>query len=443
MMRAMPCGKCNDPLASSDFLGFGLTAGWRKSPISPLGGNQKKNKTAAQRCNIFDFFVAYAAVATRAIVIFVAMQRKWLVFAAAAVIMAAFGCESDVELNAPYASETIVYGLLEPALDTQFVKINRTWLGDGNNLDIAMIRDSSEYATGAFEGRMEMINSNNVVVQTFPINEILLDSKLDDGIFYAPEHKAYYFLTPDGLNDDYQYRLALDFPGKPSVAAITDVIGSSPGAISFPPAGNTSFKLNWASVSGSGTTYFNQTFKWNTLPNARRYEATLRIYLTERVWADLNHTQLVEERPVVLDWFLGRETTNRVTGGEVMTVSVNGQAFYRFLESRLTVDPFVTREFGIWAEGPQFARAFDFLLSIANDEFNTYLDVNEPVTNIVQERPQYTNVSNGLGIWASRSTDRVLGVGISDGSIVALVEGPFTANLNFCYANPFSPYACD
>lgn len=371
------------------------------------------------------------------------MQGKWIVFSGAVLLMAAFGCESDVDLNAPYDSRTVVFGLLDSGLDTQFVKINRTWLGEGNNLDIAMIRDSSEYLTNAFEGRVEKVNSNGAVVQTMGLTEILLEGKSDDGIFFAPEHKAYYFLTPDGLDDDYQYRLALDFPGKPSVSATTDIIGSSPGAITFPPAGNQTFKLNWASVSGNGTTYFNQTFKWNSLPNARRYEATLRIFLTERVWADLNHTQLVEERPIVLDWFLGRESTNSTSGGEVMTISVNGQSFYRFLEARLTVDPFVTREFGIWAEGPQFARAFDFVLSIANDEFNTYLDVNEPVTNIVQERPQYTNVVNGLGIWASRSTDQVLGVGISDGSVVALVEGPFTADLNFCYSNPFSPFACD
>jgi hypothetical protein len=40
------------------------------------------------------------------------------------------GCSTDVDLNAPYKSTTIVYGLLDPIADTQWVKINKTFIGD-------------------------------------------------------------------------------------------------------------------------------------------------------------------------------------------------------------------------------------------------------------------------------------------------------------------------
>ena len=55
------------------------------------------------------------------------------------------GCSTDVDLTAPYDSVPVVYGLLELDADTQWVKINRTWLGEGNQLSAAQIPDSSEY----------------------------------------------------------------------------------------------------------------------------------------------------------------------------------------------------------------------------------------------------------------------------------------------------------
>lgn len=74
-------------------------------------------------------------------------MNKIFSLSAIAAISLAFlsSCETDVDLTAPYASTTVVFGLLDPQADTQFVKITKTFLGDGNLNDYAMIRDSSEY----------------------------------------------------------------------------------------------------------------------------------------------------------------------------------------------------------------------------------------------------------------------------------------------------------
>jgi len=369
------------------------------------------------------------------------MQRKmrYLVFGVLGIL--AIGCSTDVDVNAPYDSRTVVFGLLDPRLDTQFVRINKTWLGDGNNFDIAQIRDSSEYPAGFVQGRMEALSGGNVVA-SYPINEIELDTKDEDGIFFAPEHRAYYFITPGGLETSRSYRLVLDLPDR-EVEAQTDVINVPLGAISTPPAGNPTFKINWASVNlNNQTTFFNPTFRWTTAANARRYEGTLLIYVTEKVYTNSSQTTLVEERLRVIEWNLGRLTTNNLAGGATVNLEANGEAFYNFLAARFPVDPNVKREMGVWDPVLQHSKCFDFVLAIANEDFNVFLDVSEPVTNIVQERPSYTNVSNGLGIWASRTTDRVNGIGMSEGSIRALVTGPITANRNFCFSNPFNEFYC-
>ncbi|NQX91969.1 MAG: hypothetical protein HRT74_07585, partial [Flavobacteriales bacterium] len=55
-----------------------------------------------------------------------------------------------------------------------------------------------------------------------------------------------------------------------------------------------------------------------------------------------------------------------------------------------------------------------------------------------QERPEYTNVNNGLGLFSSRVSTRVNGVNYTPGTIEALRFSDITNGLNFCSPNPFS-----
>ena len=54
-------------------------------------------------------------------------------------------CSTDVDLYADFKDITIVYGLLDINKDTNYVKINRAFLGYGDANEIAMIPDSSNY----------------------------------------------------------------------------------------------------------------------------------------------------------------------------------------------------------------------------------------------------------------------------------------------------------
>lgn len=355
------------------------------------------------------------------------------------------GCSTDVELNAPYDERSIVFCLLDPEAEEQWVRVNRTWLGEGNNLDIALVADSSEYAPGAVTVVVEQFGPNDIgfsePLGTFVALDTVLQDKDDDGIFFGPVYRAYHFSTPDGLpvhpgsNSDalYLYRLTVSFAdGRPPLTAVTTLIGSSPGNITNPPAGIPGFNLNFASGSGDLVTYPNINFKWSSTAGAKRYEAAMEVHFTERVWADAAHTVLSAEVERTVQWELGDETADSDEGGEEIKLPINGESFYQFLSSRLESDPLITRELGVWNNNLDRIRAFDFVLSIANDELDTYLAVNAPVTGIIQERPVYTNVAGGLGLFASRTQQRINGLGISKPSIQELVEGSHTAPLQFC-----------
>jgi hypothetical protein len=375
---------------------------------------------------------------------------KFTQFTIATILFVAFiaGCSTDVELNAPYERSTVVFALLDPAEDAQWIRINRTWLGEGNQLDYALIADSSEYVAGALTAWVEGFSIDDeaftMPLVSYEIRDTLLDNKADNGVFFAPQYRAYTFDSPGGLDASLQYRLSITFEdGSTPISAVTTLIASAIGNISNPPAGLPGFGLNWASTGGGSSSYQRINFKWSTTDGAKRYEVGLRIFYTERLWADAAHTEMVSETEHVLDWKLGTEFSEDDEGGEEIKLSVDGEQFYRFLASRLEHDPFVTRVLGRWDENIQKERAFDFVLTIGNSELDTYLAVNAPVTGVIQDRPEYTNIAGGIGLWASRTKQEVIGLGYSLSSIRELVEGDITANLYFCSPSPFSDYGCD
>lgn len=375
------------------------------------------------------------------------------------VIALGWGCSTEVDLNAPYEERTLAFCLLDPAAEEQWVRVNRTWLGEGNNLVFAQEADSSEYAPGAVSITVEGFDSGDTGFQnplvSFTAQDTVLQDKDDNGIFYGPEYRAYHFETPGGLeiaapndNEDLRvYRMTVAFAdGRPALTAVTTLIGESLGNISNPPAGIPGFSLNFASGTGGTVTYPNINFKWSSTPGAKRYEVAVEVKYTERIWADPAHTQLVSETEKVARWDLGEESASDDEGGEEIKLPTNGESFYLFLANNLEADPLITRELGIWNDNIDRVRAFDFVLSIANEELDTYLAVNAPVTGIIQERPVYTNIAGGLGLFASRTQQRVNGLGISKPSVQELVEGEHTAVLQFCLPpeteGDVAEYAC-
>ena len=357
-------------------------------------------------------------------------------------VIGMWGCSTDIELNAPYDRTPVVFSLLDAAQDTQWVRINRTWLGDGNQFDAALIADSSEYDASSLTVTVQE-RTGNVTGTQWSLKDTVIENKSDDGIFYAPEHQMWYFVPEDGLDTDAEYDLEIAIDEEEElVSATTNMIAEQIGNITQPPPGVNNFKLGFASP-GFVTTYPDITFKWSSTAGASRYDITVFIHVIERVWNDLEHTDLLEERERIVEWNIGTLNTDDDEGGEVLQKEISGSRFYSTLATQLDEDPYITRILGVWDEEVQIARAVDFVLTIANEELSTYLEVNAPVTGVIQERPEYTNINGGLGLFAARSSQGVYGIGYTTATVEHLIEGDETAALNFCTPNPFSDFYCD
>ena len=331
-------------------------------------------------------------------------------------------CSTDFELNAPYETIPVVYGLLDQSKDTQFVKINRSFLGYGNNVDYAAINDCThfEYVVAVLEEYNEFGN----LIDHDTLKEFMVGN-LQPGIFYEDSQKVYYLETDnDSLKEENTYHLKVSVPDKGlNFDAETDLIKGTWLNFKFQTIlylAGSGFKVADVDLATTEDGYLEQTLRWTTAERGKRYELMLRLHYTE-VYNDLS------EQEKYLEWNLGRQISVSSSGGEEMFKDVSGGSFFNFVETQLqnyeNEDQVMKRVLGM--------DAVEIILTAGNEDLNTYMQVNEPVTGIVTERPIFTNVNNGIGIFASKYSTKV-STFLSDGSMLEICAGQKTSGFKFC-----------
>lgn len=318
-------------------------------------------------------------------------------------------CSTDFDIITPeYEDHTVVFGLLDLSETTHFVKINKTFLGPGNANIYASIRDSSEY--DEVLGTVDAYNGS-ALVASYPLMDTLITSK-DSGLFYYPEQTVYYFNAT--LNQNYTYRLNVQlFDGSKEVSAETELVKdftfyATTQSVFLP------YTLANASSSVDGI-YPDYSVKFSTGQNGKRYDTWLHFRYDE-------YTASGVERKTVT-WKIDTYLPITTSGGEDVTITFNGKTFYQMIANRLDPDPSVIK---------RVARSMDIEVVGAGDDLYTFMQINEPSSGLIQEKPAFTNVANGIGLFSSRYTKRVIGKVLGKDSQKELCSGPFTYDLQFC-----------
>lgn len=347
-------------------------------------------------------------------------------------------CKKDFSIYAPGESITIITGLLDPSQDTQFVKINKTWQGDGNNLVYATVRDSSEYQWEEFNDITIKEIVDGQTINTYHLSETEHHDK-EDGLFYGPDYTVYYFVKPESepFLENAKYRLDVDFKDHKDVWSETKIVVPSTGTIEKP---NASFKVKFGSVSNGQVSYFPFSTRWYPYDNAGLYSAAFDIRYKEMVWEDDAHTVLLSEEDKVIQWNLGTKEIDDISNGRY-SLTADGETFYNLLKINMEVDPKITRQLG-YLNTDLDTEVLDFSLSIANSDYRDFIVVNQPSTTIVQERPQYTNITNGIGIFASRTKIDVKNIALNYTTYNAIPWVDELGQLNICTPEITSDIVC-
>ena len=302
------------------------------------------------------------------------MRSIRFIFAFLLLVAVCVSCNKDLNVNADWKDITVVYGLLDQSTDTTYVKITKAFLGPGDAMQFAKIPDSSNYPD-KLEVRLDEYQGT-ALIRSLSLDTVTVHNKAaGDSIFYYPDQLLYY--TINQLNEDYTYKLFIKNKktGK-EVTAETQLVHDfeivrPQSQASYPPG--QSFEV-----------------KWTPALEGKRYQLLIRFFYNEYMVTDPKVGYLKS-----VDWIV----FNNIKSPDVPTTQpfdlyFPSEAFYSFVGSKITkLDNQVDHRTALFC---------DYIFSVAAIEMNTYMEVTEPSLSLVQEKPSFTNIINGIGLFSSR-----------------------------------------
>lgn len=308
-------------------------------------------------------------------------------------------CETDFNPNAEYKDISVVYGILNQNDSITYIKVNKAFLGEKNAYTMAQYEDSSSYGNNLEVKMDEFVN--DVVVNSFTFDTATIYNK-EPGVFYAPNQVVYKCITYKQLHSGSEYKLSIrnKKTGK--------IISSSTGLISSLTITNPYYSGIYFDLPSSGK----RIIEWKSSKNGKTYQLNLRFNYFE------------DGNPKFIDMKFPTQKSKNLDGGEILRVEFPSSFFFSTLRSNIPVVPGMIRKTG----------KVELTVAVAADDFSTYLDVNAPSGSIVQVRPEFTNISNGIGIFSARydnSIDRPCRLDLGSKTNDSLKFGQYTRELGF------------
>ena len=307
-----------------------------------------------------------------------------------------FSCTIDVDLYADYKDEGIIYALLNPRADTNYVKITRAFCGTNDNLinanEVALIADSSNYP-GKLDARIIELSSTHNGPYKPTGREIVLDTitlhDKEEGLFYSPDQLLYYttepFHTGTGANR-YKYRLRVIKPNGDSLTAVTSMVGNEEFTIL---TGGVNFKYAPSNATGK--------INFKADGNASLYEVSMQFnYREQKAGQGMKRKNVRRSFDArTIDEFTNIEGTDNCY---YLEYSVNW--LFNALTTAIGGDTIHD------ANHPEVSRYLDdFIISItaAGDDLAYYFLAHEAQANSPTSLiTTYTNIEGGYGLFSSR-----------------------------------------
>ena len=332
------------------------------------------------------------------------MEKCRLFLIAIIAALALSSCTPEFSQIAEYKDITIVFGLLNINEDTQYVKIQKAYLTEGNAYEEARNPENLYYydKIDVSMNELEMNGRQARVIKNIPLYMTTAVPK-DEGVFANPEQVLYY--TTEKLSVDHEYQLVIK--NKESGKVVT---------------GQTAVVGDFSVVTPISS-YLNMTnpksvIKFYAAQNAVAYD----LYMIFRYIEKNRETGEIVKHGVIR-WKIGSLGEQH---GSTVILNYLPVSFYSIVAANLEPDPTVYRY--------AYGECLDIEISAAGESYKTYLDVNAPSSSIVQDKLEFTNMETedgtAYGIFSSRNiTVRTYGLhSIAEDS---LVRGSITRHLGF------------
>lgn len=317
-------------------------------------------------------------------------------------------CSTDFEIEAPGRDVPIVYGLIDLRDTAHYIRVERAFLTGGADAATIAQRIDSLYYDASVSVRLEKINTG----QQYELQRV--DGNQEgypraEGPFVNAPNILYKIRASSiSLQGGDAVRLIVERGRNlPLVTSETTIIPEIQLVDNLP-----------ADPFSLGNYLSSRRIAWRAEEEAQIFDVRMRMHYKEPKAG--NPTEM-EDR--TLEWVLSRSFRREDNSLQVNYTFLSGE-FFQFIGGSL--EPlaagrrqFVDFDIEVTAGGPEFA------------ELITIAQANVGITSGSDEVPVYTNLSEGRGIFASRTAARRTGIKLAEISLDSLRNGIYTRDLGF------------
>lgn len=304
-----------------------------------------------------------------------------------ALLATTLSCSKDVDLNGEYPATPVIYGLLDPAESIHVIRINKTFLGTGNAYDFAKVADSS-YIFGIQPVLKRFTidakgNRNYYDLYTRSLKDTVVGNA-PEGTFYGGSNRAYYFVDNNVTNvDDEFYEVSFEYNGK-IIRGATAIVGKID---QYSPKVDLNF-VKLVSVNTDVTEVKYSAYEAGISPvkNGKRVEFNVLFTYTEE-YLDNSPAQV---KTINISSLTGTMTPSTRFRTTFSGLNLLGQIANQVVDDNPNVKQRIIGKISLQS-------------AVAGTDLSTYIEVNNPSSGVIQERPEFTNIDGGVGIFSSRN----------------------------------------
>lgn len=324
-------------------------------------------------------------------------------------------CKNDLDVLAPGEESVSVYGILNPNEPVQNIRINKVYLTSGDAIAAGQDANQINYGPGELRVSLQRFNTGSTTPTLTTVGnaskkEIVLTETVvttAGGNFNSNQR---IWQTTDKLFTSGEYKLTIkilstgrEITSQTVVVDSVKSFGSMPfvySATTYPmhcgyildsPPGSGTKQIAYVDYS---TLTFTPKIKFKSIPNAKLYKVIMRFHYIDSLTSDnLRHDQY-------FDFNFSTQKSTTLDGGEEMHVSFAVNDFYINLAAEISKKPVVNIK-------NRTSHYMEYIVYAGDETLNTFLQVNAPSTSIAQDKPYYTNINGGVGVFACRSRSTI------------------------------------
>lgn len=299
-------------------------------------------------------------------------------FLFAVLLLGLVSCNNDLKVAAPWKEVTTIWGLLNINDTTHYIRITKGFLDPNNPAAVsAKVEDSLYYKNlNAF---VEEMTYSAGAWKPNGIKYTLAEERgipKDPGFFGNAYQILYKFDAK--LSSSKQYRIVVYTPTGDTVTSQTSILDNI--RMTFPSNGQNAFRLS------SSSNEFRFTPPLVNATEDKVHEMFVRLHYTEYDPANPTATNkcLYVDYKMYKDMFINR--TDGLTNPPFQ-FNVSGLEMIEVLHQNIKVNSAVQRQL----------KGIEFVVDMGGKDLATLININQPSSSIVQERPNYTNVRSAKG----------------------------------------------